>query len=297
MKKTIKIALGVIMAFVIIYAIIILMAFLNFKEKKSSNNFTDADLSSTNTIEQINKDEILFLLAGVDDSGSETGTRTDTLMLIKANKRLKTVDIISIPRDTRCYVDGRLDKINAAHSYGGIENTIKSIRNFLGIDVDYYAEINFDGVMGVVDSIGGVNIDVSERVAYAMGMNPGMHKFNGKEALNFVRFRKGYDNQDLGRISTQQEFLRQMSSQVMRPTNILKWPIILHTISKSVDTNIPKMTALKFQRALKNVKPENIHSYVIPGEAENIEDISYYVAYPEETIQLRDRVLSDYIIK
>ena len=64
------------------------------------------------------KDESLILLAGVDSTGEDTGTRTDTLMLIKANSKDNSVDMISIPRDSYVSINGKMDKINAAHSYG-----------------------------------------------------------------------------------------------------------------------------------------------------------------------------------
>ena len=84
-----------------------------------------------------NGDEFLFLLAGVDSTGEETGTRTDTLMLVKANVDEKSIDLISIPRDSKVEINGYMDKINAAHSYGGIDLTMQTIRDFLGINLTY----------------------------------------------------------------------------------------------------------------------------------------------------------------
>ncbi|MDO4594620.1 MAG: LCP family protein [Tissierellia bacterium] len=295
MKKIIKIILIALMILVGFYAIQIIMGLFSFSGVKDENKFDDEDLASGNRIEQRDKNELLFLFTGVDKDGSKVGTRTDTIMLVKANKSTKKIDIISIPRDTRCYVNGQLDKINAAHSYGGIDMTIKTIRYFLGIDLDYFVEVPFDAVVNVVDAMGGVDIDVNEQTAYAMGMNPGMHTFDGREALKYVRFRKGYQNADLGRINTQQDFMKQLFSQMMKPKNILKFPGVFKTASSEIDTNIKKTTMFSFAFAFRHLKNEDITTYTIPGEAEYIDDVSYYVAYPEETLNLRDQVLSTYV--
>src|SRR5699024_7242827 len=105
--------------------------------------------------------------AGVDSNGKDTGTRTDTLMLVLCNKITKDIQIISVSRDTRVFVNGNLDKINSAHSYGGMPLTIKTIREFMGIDLDYFLQVSFEGVVDGVDALGGIDINVDQRVADA----------------------------------------------------------------------------------------------------------------------------------
>lgn len=296
MKKILKLILIALMIVVVIFAVTIVKGIFSFTSNDDEDDFSADDLSYDNEIKKVNEDEILFLLTGVDDNGAEYGTRTDTMMLVKANKDTKTVDIISIPRDTRCYVDGSLDKINAAHSYGGIDLTISTIRDFLGIDLDYYVKVSFDSVVDTIDAMGGVDIDVSEDIANAMEIEPGVHTFNGKQALDYVRFRKGYANADLGRISTQQDFIKQVLVQAMSPKKFLKWPKIFDTLSSGMSTNIPKSEILSFAFAFRNLESENMNSYTLPGEGEYIDGVSYFVAYPEETMELRDEILYDYVI-
>ena len=76
-------------------------------------------------------------------------------MLCKINSETGKVDILSIPRDSRVKVRDEFTKVNHAHAYGGIELTLKTLRDFLGLDIDYYAEINFEAVVNIVDEIGG----------------------------------------------------------------------------------------------------------------------------------------------
>ena len=136
----------------------------------------------------------MFLLAGVDSTGEDTGTRTDTLMLVNVNKDKNTIDMISIPRDSYVSIRGSMDKINAAHSYGGIDLTMEVVRDFLGINLDKYFVISFDAVIAGINALGGMDVEVSNEVASAMGISPGIRKMRGDEVLAYVRFRKGYQN-------------------------------------------------------------------------------------------------------
>ena len=120
-------------------------------------------------------------------------------MLIKANSKDNSLDMISIPRDSYVSINGKMDKINAAHSYGGIDLTMDVVRDFLGINLDKYMVISFEAVIKGIDALGGMDVDVSEKVGAAMGISPGVHKMTGDQVLHYVRFRKGYQNADLAR--------------------------------------------------------------------------------------------------
>lgn len=83
------------------------------------------------------KDEFIFVLLGVDadDVKDSKNSRTDTIMLVKVNFKEGTMDMTSIPRDTKVTINGKDDKINHAHAYGGADMTIDTIRNFMGINL------------------------------------------------------------------------------------------------------------------------------------------------------------------
>lgn len=297
-KKTIiKIILIVFMALTAFLAFFVLKGLISSSILKNENSFTGDDLSDGNVIEQKHKNELFFLFAGVDSTGEKVNTRTDTLMLVLMNKSNKTIDIISIPRDTRVYVDGNLDKINAAHSYGGIDMTIRTIRDFLGVDLDYYCEVSFQTVVDIVDALGGVDIDVKEPVALAQGLQTGVNRFNGKEALDYVRFRKGYLNADLGRIATQQDFVVQLIKEISKPKNMLKLPIVFSKVSSNMDTNIGAKNLVSFAWTFKNMSDAEINTYTIPGYPDTIDGISYYIPDSQEAINIRNQVLYDYILE
>ncbi len=241
------------------------------------------------------KDEFLFLLAGVDSTGEETGTRTDTLMLIKADSKNNTVDMISIPRDSYVSINGKMDKINAAHSYGGIDLTMTVVRDFLGINLDKYMVISFEAVIEGIDALGGMDVEVSQDVAAAMGISPGSHTMSGDEVLKYVRFRKGYQNADLGRINTQQDFLKQFIKEATKPTNLPKLPKVYAAMKPYIKTNMNIKDLSSLAMKFKFVDSSNLNSVRLEGEGFNMGGISYYKIYPESIENIRSTYLNSFL--
>ena len=238
--------------------------------------------------------EFLFLMAGVDSTGEDTGTRTDTLMLVKTNTEAKTMDLISIPRDSRVEINGYLDKINAAHSYGGIDLTMQTIRDFMGINLTYYLVIPFEAVVDGIDVLGGIDVEVSGDVAEAMDISSGIHHFSGKEALDYVRFRKGYSNADLGRISTQQDFMMQFINEVSKPKNLPKLPIVYLAMKSKLKTNISLSQLKDLALAFRGMDTSKINQVRLDGEAVDIDGISYFEVYDESVQEIRSKYLSNF---
>lgn len=285
--KTIKILKSVIvfLLFVIIFAAGFLI--VNFLKNNGSNKEVESGGSSG--------DEFLFLLAGVDSTGEEIGTRTDTLMLIKADKDNKTLDMISIPRDSYVSINGNMDKINAAHSYGGIDLTMGVVRDFLGINLDKYMVISFEAVIKGIDALGGMDVDVSTDVASAMGISPGIHTMTGDEVLNYVRFRKGYLNADLGRINTQQDFIKQFIKEATKAKNLPKLPKVYMAMKPYLKTNMSLKELSSLALNFKSVDKENLNSVKLEGEGFDQNGISYYKIYPESIENIRNTYLNSFL--
>ncbi|WP_311376578.1 LCP family protein [Anaerococcus lactolyticus] len=241
------------------------------------------------------KDESLILLAGVDSTGEDTGTRTDTLMLIKANSKDNSVDMISIPRDSYVSINGKMDKINAAHSYGGIDLTMDVVRNFLGINLDKYMVISFEAVIKGIDALGGMDVDVSDKVGAAMGISPGVHKMTGDQVLSYVRFRKGYQNADLGRINTQQDFLKQFIKEASKIENLPKLPIVYQAMKPYIKTNMSLKELSSLAMKFKSVDSSKLNSVRLEGEGFNMGGISYYKIYPESIENIRTTYLNSFL--
>lgn len=274
----------------LLFVIIFAAGFLIVGFLKGNNEKSPVESENTNPGE-----EVLFLLAGVDSTGEETGTRTDTLMLIKADKDNKTVDIISIPRDSYVSINGNMDKINAAHSYGGIDLTMDVVRDFLGINLDKYMVISFEAVIKGIDALGGMDVEVSNDVASAMGISPGIHTMTGDEVLNYVRFRKGYQNADLGRIDTQQDFIKQFIKEATKAKNLPKLPKVYMSMKPYIKTNMGMKELTDLALNFKSVDTSSLNSVKLEGEGFDLNGISYYKIYPESIENIRNTYLKSFL--
>lgn len=268
------------------------------KVLEPDETFNPEDLGKDNEIEPVVDNEILFLLLGVDaeDNLTAKGTRTDTIMLVKLNFDTGKMSLLSIPRDTRVMVRGKPDKINHAHAYGGTSLTLRAVRDFLNIDLDYYVKADYRAVKGVVDAIGGVDIDVPMTITIpdsTVKLQPGLQNLKGDEAIAFLRFRSGYANADLGRIEAQQYFMKELAKQTLKASNITKLPQIAKSYFSYVDTNIPMTTILK-GLTYANKMDSNLETMTVPGSPQTIDGVSY-VVYDEMGIrEIVDNMFSDY---
>lgn len=252
-------------------------------------NSEDETTSSGNFIQKIigGPDEITFLLLGVDtNDGSKGGSRTDTMMVCKVDKSTGKISILSIPRDTRTRIRGRQqeEKINHAHAYGGPELSVKAVKDLLGIDLEYYVKVDYQIVKEFVDLIGGVEVDVPMEIKNT-DIKKGVQVLNGKQALQFLRFRKGYSDQDLGRIRAQQQFIKAAAKQTLKLSNIGKLPQMIKSYYNNVETNIPLDVILKFAANAKDFDVDGMQMATLPGEPQYINGISYFI-YDEEEAEI-----------
>lgn len=253
------------------------------------------------------KNEILFLMMGVDakDVKKSKGTRTDTMMLIKANFDTGELDLLSLPRDTRVLVRGKEDKLNHAHAYGGTDLTMKTVRDFTGLDVDYYVKVDYRAVKGIVEAIGGVELDVPINMKYRdpysdpplnINIKKGLQVLDGDNAHDFLRFRSGYPEGDLGRIKAQQYFLKELMKQTLQPKNIFKLPKLIETYYDYVETNIPMSVMLKGALSGNKMDVENLNTNTIPGEDKRIGGLDYLIYNRVDTAVIIQEMFGDYLL-
>jgi len=227
------------------------------------------------------------------------------MMLIKVNFETGEINLLSIPRDTRVTVKGKQDKINHAHAYGGIELTLKTVRDFLNLDVDYYVKVDYKIVMDIVDAIGGVEIDVPQNMKYSdpyadpplnINLKKGLQVLDGQKAHDFLRFRSGYKEGDIGRIKAQQMFMKELVKQTLQLKNITKLPKLVEAYFDNVDTNIPKSVILKGALAANKINVEKMVTNTIPGEGKRINGGDYWIYNPDETEALVKEMFGDYLL-
>lgn len=195
-----------------------------------------------------------LLLLGVDSENEGLNPNQafngDTIMMITFNPKTLNATMFSIPRDTYVPIacNGNSEnKINSA-AYGGSECMIDTVENLTGIPIDYYAKINFKGVVELVDALGGITVDVpikfceqnSDRLwgSKQICLNKGEQVLNGEEALALARHRKTLALGDFARGQNQQLVVEAMLKQLKNINSATDFYDILSAISKNIDTNL-----------------------------------------------------------
>lgn len=217
--------------------------------------------------------------------------RTDTIMVMSYDKEEKNANILSIPRDTYYPRDGyeRPDskKINAAFSSDGIEGLIEITQDILKMPIDKYVIFDYAGLISCVDLMGGVDVNVPFRMQYSdpyddppliIDIKEGFQTLNGAEALKFLRYRKGYANQDLGRIDAQQQFIK----SAVKKSLTLQLPSIIKEAYSHVQTNFSLTELIGLTKDLIGFSTENIDSRILPGIETPLEGLSFYIPDGDE---------------
>jgi len=229
-----------------------------------------------------------ILLVGVDNA---FGHRTDTIMVLHTDPQNKVISLISIPRDTLALLPDRgLDKINHAYAYGRIELTRKTVANLLKIELPYYIIINLSGITNVIDSLGGITLNVEKRMYYIdhaggldINLQPGWQRLNGKEAMGYLRYRR--DGGDFSRINRQQNFLRSLGDELIKKENILRSPKLFFSLLSNIETNLSSRQALGLALATRTAHElGNVKMATLPGTDMNIDGI-YYWKIDEERLR------------
>ena len=294
--KWLKRIVGVLCAVIFVYFGVLAFQLWQWDQKNTEN---PVPLRETGNELNPRSGDLLFLLVGLDHTGDNEPTRTDTILLVRVNAEEKAITMLSIPRDSRVPVDGEYDKINHAHAYGGIEETLQTVRDFLHLDIDYYMEVDYETVKGAVDAIGGVEYTVPEGVEINLDgvqIHPGKQRFDGVKALTFLRNRATYAEGDLGRVHAQQEFLQAVLRDSMSWKNFFRFPFLLQAISANAHTNIGIFGNLGLGFDVVTGGAKHIEVHTVPGEGDYIDGISYYVPWEEETRALAAELFSPWVI-
>jgi LCP family protein required for cell wall assembly len=218
------------------------------------------------------------VLLGSDARAGEA-SRSDTILIAEAGGGM-----LSVPRDTLVRIPGvGEDKLNSAFAYGGPDLTVRTLENLTEVPIDNYAVVNFSGVEDVVNSLGGVTVEVEQQIDVGIegqkfSISPGTRELNGAQALAYIRYRGG-PTADIGRIGRQQRFLSALAREAVSPWNLLRLPATAHAAWSNVETNMNPLQAARFgvQYALWG-RGDPVELY--PGAPQYIEGISYWV--PDE---------------
>lgn len=248
-----------------------------------------------------NGDRINVLILGLDARPGVKNGRTDTMMLVSIDKKTKKIAIISIPRDSLVEISGHgKDKINAANIFGGVDLSMKTVENLLGIKIPYYVRMNFQGFKEIVDILGGVNINVDktivkdnvlEKKKTYITLQPGPQKLDGTRALAYIRYRNDALG-DITRTKRQQNFLNALAYEMLQVGVITKLPKLIPAFMEHIETNFNARDIIILARFFSQIKPGGIKTATLPGNFYNYNGISYW-----KTDESKNKLLLDNLFK
>ncbi len=232
---------------------------------------------------------INILLVGVDKRGERTANLTDTMMVASLDPVGRTVSIVSIPRDLISAPLGNGDvfapKLNSLMHYaashpkdfpqGGLRALEDAVGALLGITIHYYASMDFEGFIKMVDAVGGVDVNVKkgfadptydgygfERTGYALAAGP--HHLDGKNALAYARSRKAVGESDFTRQARQQEIILALRAQATRGGSLLfELPALLDAVGETIRSDVPVDRLPALAAIMEEVGLTDVSSVVI----------------------------------
>ena len=224
-----------------------------------------------------------IVVMGCDIRKDDVG-RSDTLFVAMLDKNNKNATLLSVPRDTRVKIKGHgWDKINAAFAYGGHKLTQETVQDFLGIKLNNYVVVDFQGFKGLVDAVGGVDIIVEKRMYYydpyanfEIDLKPGKQHLDGKTAMQYVRYRD--EEGDIGRIRRQQKFMMALYQEIASKNIIAKVPGVSKQIMSMVKTDLSLKEMVELGNVMRDMmEKDGMKMSMVPGEPEYIDGISYWI--------------------
>jgi len=236
-----------------------------------------------------------LLLLGIDQRGKEPA-RSDAIIYAVVRPKDNKLLLISIPRDSYVEIVGKNkpNKINAAHAFGGAKMSVDTVEKFVGNPVDYYATINFRGLIDVVDTIGGIKLPITKNIVNKskyhekFTIEANKPKYFGTEALNYVRYR---EDSDFNRTARQRTFIGAMINEMKSIKNITKIDDLIKIAGENFKTNMKADEITKMAESLIQSSPE-IMSYMLEGSDKKINGIYYYMPKDSSVTAIQSAIKS-----
>lgn len=216
---------------------------------------------------------------------------SDSMLLLRFDPKEEKVSVLSIPRDTRVYIEGYgVRKINHANEYGGPALTASVASELLGgINVDRYVRVNVQGVEKLIEALGGVTVNVPKDMKYNdfsqhlyIDLKKGIQHLDGDKAMQFLRYR--YDDfGDISRVQRQQMLMRAAVEQTLKPATVIKIPKLLSVIQSHLDTNLTVRELMALGNFASKTDRSNIKMMMLPGDFNSGEEsVSYWLPHYEK---------------
>lgn len=270
--------------------------------------YTDRVENEAKSVEDITSHAFNILISGSDSRGGLAEVaRSDVNMIVTVNPETGVILLTSIPRDyyvtTECDPAygcqvGALDKLTHTGIHG-VETTQATIENLLDIEINYTFRVNFTSVVGLVDALGGIDVNVAPGYAVdsfwtnpSYGVTEGVNHLNGEAALAYSRERYAYSEGDRQRVKNQQEVLMAIVKKAISPSMLVNYTSFMQALSGSFETN---MSQNEISALIKNQLDKNpswtFEQYSLDGTGSTemcaeLGDAAYVMIPDENTVSL-----------
>ncbi|HEM5198098.1 TPA: LCP family protein [Streptococcus suis] len=281
---------------------------LNFSTDAISKTFKQ--LNGEEEITPIDATEPLtILLMGVDmdqatRGGDWEGGRSDSMILVTVNPKTKETNMMSLTRDIMVEIaeangesSGTVEKLNHSYSYGQAPMAIATIEKMMDINIDRYIEINMDGLIELVDAVGGIEVNntlgfpisISEHEpAYTSIVQPGKQLVNGDQALVYARMRYDDPEGDIGRQRRQREVIMAIIKKLLQLDGLTQYKKILTAISNNMRTNIEISPATIPNFLGYKDSVSKLNSYQLRGVDQMVDAIYYQLPTSEHLLEMQN---------
>ncbi|MFI3085022.1 LCP family protein [Streptococcus sp. 2020WUSS089] len=281
---------------------------LNFSTDAISKTFKQ--LNGEEEITPIDATEPLtILLMGVDmdqatRGGDWEGGRSDSMILVTVNPKTKETNMMSLTRDIMVEIaeangesSGTVEKLNHSYSYGQAPMAIATIEKMMDINIDRYIEINMDGLVELVDAVGGIEVNntlgfpisISEHEpAYTSIVQPGKQLVNGDQALVYARMRYDDPEGDIGRQRRQREVITAIIKKLLQLDGLTQYKKILTAISNNMRTNIEISPATIPSLLGYKDSVSKLNSYQLRGVDQMVDEIYYQLPTSTHLLEMQN---------
>lgn len=232
---------------------------------------------------------VTFLVMGVDKRPDDAG-RSDSMIVVSYNPASDQLAILSLPRDTWVEIPGHgYDKVNHSYAYGGERLAVQVVQKLLGINIDHFVTISFQGFREIVDEVGGVQVDAEKRMLYhdpydtAMGpeglvidIQPGLQHMDGLTALKYSRYRMD-DEGDIGRMRRQQQVIKALLKAAATPAIVGRIPQLIPAFSHAVVSDLSVAEMIKLAVGAKDALGHPLRTGTLGGTTKTIDGVFYLI--------------------
>jgi len=238
--------------------------------------------------------QVNILLLGIDTETGDRG-RSDAIMVLSLKPKTNSMQMISIPRDTRTEIIGRghEDKINHAYAFGGADMSIATVENLLDMDFDFFVSMNMSGLKELVDQLGGIT--VNNEIEWQDGkynFTKGPTDMDGDKAMSFVRMRKQDPEGDFGRTKRQRKVIEGIIDKGASIASIPKISGTIDILGNNMDTNLDFDDMKKLLSGYSNTR-KNMDNYQMSGTGTTIDGIYYLIVPDEEVEKVKQMIAED----